>query len=697
MNLRRRLQRILATHEKLERPDQPLPDNRQMAALVAEAEIVWEIDKWERFRIIYPNKPEMQYIPPGGLEHDESHHSASGSGGTDDRSEENSAEGGLLYSYAPAHAPPLGVTIGVPRYSEMGAPLTLTPGLGVTVSNDGGLLGFDPLHLESPMSGKGGFSGKGSKGKGKGIVEVKSALSPSPFAMAPLGMVPPDLHLKVGPPGTNPLLEAAVPSMHGAHYPVSMVPHPVMPFIPPTPEIPALGMGLDAEVPSPLAKDVPKEPTRIVNLRRRLHRIQNTKAKLAWGPQPDNRQLAALEAEPAILWEIQQWEQFGILSTKPEGPEPGSGSGGDHTRDCSTLTEGRRELQEEESLSVDHWVQAVEEAHAEERRRHQQIARRERAARQRVRETAMPEDSKSSSDTSDGDDATMTENSDMRGRRRELFNVLSSRIEDSVMTRIRRRGGSLLDTKYYRQGDGAALHPRLANGKHRQDGVEDLVAEPTWLPVVSELKVTPGLAPKPTHFLENSWTIWFDESEQDDQSITLNNYREIFTELGSFNTIQGFWMYWNNLRVNNLRENCNLRLFKSEIKPTWEDPHNRSGGRWVAQNIPKAKRSKLWGDIVMAMVGELTEDNSHESICGVVLSTRQEGDEVQLWIDGGYLYRTRPDLYQAEEDFRDTRATMQKLAEICDFDDDVQFVYQGEVNANHPLWTAAPLSSQSRN
>ena len=27
-----------------------------MAALVAEAEIVWEIDKWERFRIIYPDQ-----------------------------------------------------------------------------------------------------------------------------------------------------------------------------------------------------------------------------------------------------------------------------------------------------------------------------------------------------------------------------------------------------------------------------------------------------------------------------------------------------------------------------------------------------------------------------------------------------------------------------------------------------------------
>ena len=65
-----------------------------------------------------------------------------------------------------------------------------------------------------------------------------------------------------------------------------------------------------------------------------------------------------------------------------------------------------------------------------------------------------------------------------------------------------------------------------------------------------------------------------------------------------------------------------FRLFKSEIKPTWEDAHNAEGGRWVAWNIPKSKRSKLWGDIVMAMVGELTQDNSHDSICGVVLSTR---------------------------------------------------------------------------
>eukprot|EP00906_Rhabdomonas_costata_P031764 RCo044829 len=66
VNLRRRLQRILSTKERLANPNQPPPDNRQLSALAAEAEIVWEIEQWEQRRIIYPQKPEMRYIPPGG-------------------------------------------------------------------------------------------------------------------------------------------------------------------------------------------------------------------------------------------------------------------------------------------------------------------------------------------------------------------------------------------------------------------------------------------------------------------------------------------------------------------------------------------------------------------------------------------------------------------------------------------------------
>lgn len=72
---------------------------------------------------------------------------------------------------------------------------------------------------------------------------------------------------------------------------------------------------------------------------------------------------------------------------------------------------------------------------------------------------------------------------------------------------------------------------------------------------------TPGLTPKPTHFLENSWTIWFDESEDDDQVVGLENYREAFTELG---------LPWVRLRASrNLHGHCGIHpLIQKNIDPS---------------------------------------------------------------------------------------------------------------------------------
>jgi hypothetical protein len=44
---------------------------------------------------------------------------------------------------------------------------------------------------------------------------------------------------------------------------------------------------------------------------------------------------------------------------------------------------------------------------------------------------------------------------------------------------------------------------------------------------------------------------------------------------------QDFWRYWNNIELNRLPLNSNLRLFKKGIRPTWEDPKNVQGGKWV--------------------------------------------------------------------------------------------------------------------
>lgn len=51
--------------------------------------------------------------------------------------------------------------------------------------------------------------------------------------------------------------------------------------------------------------------------------------------------------------------------------------------------------------------------------------------------------------------------------------------------------------------------------------------------------------------------------------------------IGSFGTISEFWRYWSNIVVNELPHMSNLRVFQSHIHPSWEDPANAHGGRWV--------------------------------------------------------------------------------------------------------------------
>jgi len=60
------------------------------------------------------------------------------------------------------------------------------------------------------------------------------------------------------------------------------------------------------------------------------------------------------------------------------------------------------------------------------------------------------------------------------------------------------------------------------------------------------------------------------------------DYNSQLKPLGSFNTVQGFWRYWNNIvDPSRFPNDSNLRLFKRGIKPMWEDASNIHGGRWV--------------------------------------------------------------------------------------------------------------------
>jgi hypothetical protein len=89
--------------------------------------------------------------------------------------------------------------------------------------------------------------------------------------------------------------------------------------------------------------------------------------------------------------------------------------------------------------------------------------------------------------------------------------------------------------------------------------------------------------------------------------------------LGKFDTVQGFWSYWNNINLAKLPVGSQIKLFKAEVSPQPEAPSNGQGGKWViafdrnnAQNI-----AQIWLLCVLALIGEQFEENY---VVGTVLS-----------------------------------------------------------------------------
>lgn len=110
-----------------------------------------------------------------------------------------------------------------------------------------------------------------------------------------------------------------------------------------------------------------------------------------------------------------------------------------------------------------------------------------------------------------------------------------------------------------------------------------------------------------------------------------HEYEAGLSVIGEFETIESFWRYFNWLKPPSaLEKNSNYHLFKSGIKPMWEDEANANGGKWVLtmKNNPQLL-DRCWYALAMALIGEELEDG--DEICGAVVSLRTKVDRIQLW------------------------------------------------------------------
>lgn len=161
---------------------------------------------------------------------------------------------------------------------------------------------------------------------------------------------------------------------------------------------------------------------------------------------------------------------------------------------------------------------------------------------------------------------------------------------------------------------------------------------------------TPGVPMKaPEHPLQYLWTIYHDTKAKFpytpasnsqpstatdgtfSHSTESNDYEAGLSVIGEFNTVEDFCRYFNWLKPpSKLERNSNYHLFKSGIKPMWEDEANANGGKWVLtmKNNP-GLLDRCWNWLAMALVGEELEEG--DEICGAVVSLRSKVDRIQVW------------------------------------------------------------------
>jgi len=149
----------------------------------------------------------------------------------------------------------------------------------------------------------------------------------------------------------------------------------------------------------------------------------------------------------------------------------------------------------------------------------------------------------------------------------------------------------------------------------RPDNAED-AAGPIWPSVMTASD-------------EDSWKVWFDQPNQS-KTMSKGQFEESMKVLGTFNSMADFWDKFSNLMHEKLPTKSNVRVFQSNVRPLWEDPVNRDGGKWIVV-VPKPKSVGVFNEVLAAMVSNKFECE----ISGLVLSKKVREDLVSIWTPSG--------------------------------------------------------------
>lgn len=135
--------------------------------------------------------------------------------------------------------------------------------------------------------------------------------------------------------------------------------------------------------------------------------------------------------------------------------------------------------------------------------------------------------------------------------------------------------------------------------------------------------------PPGEHRLQHAYCLWFSKRPSQIQGRGSQNYSQALRLVGQVGTVEQWWaLYSHIVRLHDIPAHRDLHLFKKGIKPMWEDPANKKGGKWVIR-LKKEQAARAWENLCMAMLGE--QFMAGNEICGVVVSTRYQEYLLSVW------------------------------------------------------------------
>ncbi|VAH89060.1 eukaryotic translation initiation factor NCBP-like [Triticum dicoccoides] len=128
------------------------------------------------------------------------------------------------------------------------------------------------------------------------------------------------------------------------------------------------------------------------------------------------------------------------------------------------------------------------------------------------------------------------------------------------------------------------------------------------------------------HPLRRKLVLWYTRRTPGTRS---QSYEDNIKKIVDFSTVESFWVCYCHLaRPSSLPSPTDLHLFKEGVRPLWEDPANRNGGKWIIR-FKKAVSGRFWEDLVLVLVGDQLDYS--DDVCGIVLSCRFNEDILSVW------------------------------------------------------------------